>query len=73
MGSRTLESTSTHLGQVHASCGWTLLWSAVNPPGGNLDLDFFLRMDRLNPDQHPAWTSGSGLMVGEGMIMVGDK
>jgi len=70
---RTLGSASTHLGQVHTSCGWAPPWSAVlvNPPGGNLDLgvDFFLRTDRLNPDQHPAWTSGSGLIVGEGMIM----
>ena len=35
----------------------------------DLGVDFFLRIDRLNPDQHPAWASGSGLIVGEGMIM----
>jgi len=35
----------------------------------DLGVDFFLRIDRLNPDQHPTWTSGSGLIVGEGMIM----
>ena len=37
----------------------------------DLGVDFFPRMDRLNPDQHPAWTSGSGLIEGEGMIMAG--
>jgi len=36
----------------------------------DLEVDFFWRIYRLNPDQHPAWTSGSGLIVGEGMIMV---
>ena len=70
MRSRKLGCPSTYLGRAHTSCGWAwLLWSTVNPPGGNLELDFFLRIDRLNPDQHPAWTSGSGLIVGEGMIM----
>lgn len=38
----------------------------------DLGVDFFLRIDCLSPDQHPAWTSGGGLMVGEGMIMVQD-
>ena len=69
--SRGLGSVSLRLGSVHTSCGCALPLSAIKPPGGNLDLgvDFFLRIDRLNPDQHPAWISGSGLIVGEGMIM----